>query len=281
MKHPECPFTDEQIMRFFNQVVEGENGCRVWIGVCNHAGYGQVTINRKPMAAHRVAYVIANGSIPAGMVIRHKCDNPPCVHFEHLETGTHKQNSQDMVKRGRCNPPRGERAWNHRLTREIVIQIKRDIIAGTLTQLELSRKYGVNKNTINSIRLGLSWANVPPFIPKEIPKPHRVYSDQDYLDIRQLWRDGWTYKQIAAKYECRPDVIQAIVYGKRGTGVPVGERVYRRNKRKLSDAELIALYKRYLSGECQCDLRKEVGVSKNGICLMFKRAKALLLPLAA
>lgn len=50
--------------------------------------------------AHRASYRIHNGEIPQGMLVRHRCDNPACVNPDHLELGTHQQNSSDRALRG-------------------------------------------------------------------------------------------------------------------------------------------------------------------------------------
>lgn len=52
--------------------------------------------------AHRLAWALANGRLPGeGMVIRHRCDNPPCCNPAHLVEGTQRQNVEDMIERGR------------------------------------------------------------------------------------------------------------------------------------------------------------------------------------
>lgn len=79
----------------------GEDGCWLWTGCKDWAGYGVFSYALKRVSAHRMVWKIANGDIPSGMVIRHKCDNPGCVNPKHLELGTYRDNSLDMIARGR------------------------------------------------------------------------------------------------------------------------------------------------------------------------------------
>lgn len=83
-----------------------ESGCWIWMGCTNGRGYGQVKVDtgKPPRRAHIASYLAFNGEIPAGMVVRHKCDISLCVAPHHLELGTQKQNMQDASKRGRLNP---------------------------------------------------------------------------------------------------------------------------------------------------------------------------------
>ena len=73
--------------------------CIEWTGARSAAGYGRLGTKY----AHRVAYEKAHGPIARGMVVRHRCDNPPCVNPAHLELGTQADNMRDMAVRGRAS----------------------------------------------------------------------------------------------------------------------------------------------------------------------------------
>ena len=64
-------------------------------------GYCHVGVNGKSIYLHRYIYELNFGEIPKGLVVRHKCDNRNCINSEHLEVGTYKDNTQDMIKRNR------------------------------------------------------------------------------------------------------------------------------------------------------------------------------------
>ena len=79
--------------------------CIEWHRCRNQQGYGQWVFQGRQRQAHRVIFYFHHGYWPT--VVRHTCDNPPCVNIEHLLPGTHADNNRDMVERGRqvCNLP--------------------------------------------------------------------------------------------------------------------------------------------------------------------------------
>lgn len=90
--------------RFLAKIsIEPNSGCWMWTASTDTFGYGQMYVDEqgKPKKAHRVAWQLFRGAIPDGMCVCHAHDDVWCVNPEHLFLGTHKDNSDDKVKKGR------------------------------------------------------------------------------------------------------------------------------------------------------------------------------------
>lgn len=89
--------------RFWSKVNKTDT-CWLWTARTNNWGYGAICaggMNNGWLRAHRVAWELTNGPIPKGAYVLHKCDVPACVNPDHLWLGSLKDNTQDMMRKGR------------------------------------------------------------------------------------------------------------------------------------------------------------------------------------
>jgi len=94
---------DQRLYRSCKYIEETE--CWEWQKATNNIGYGMIrdADHGGMRTTHRVSYEIHKGKIPKGKLVLHMCDNPKCCNPEHLFLGTHKDNSHDMIEKGRDN----------------------------------------------------------------------------------------------------------------------------------------------------------------------------------
>ena len=105
--------TKSDISRFHRNYIVTSCGCWIWLKSGQVKGsrahmYGRMWIGsrtdktRKGVIVTRWVWEHFFGKIPANHLICHKCDIPECVNPNHLWLGTHKENAQDMIKKGRA-----------------------------------------------------------------------------------------------------------------------------------------------------------------------------------
>lgn len=134
-----------------------ERGCIV--RVRNTDRYTYLKVNRKGRRAHCVSWEIANGRpIPAGMVVMHTCDNPPCINPDHLVLGTNQDNMADASMKGRM--AHGSRNPQSKLSPDAVTEIHRRYAAGDVSYSALATEYNVTKGAIAHIIQGRSWRRI-------------------------------------------------------------------------------------------------------------------------
>lgn len=147
----------EHLWAYVDRTV-GDSECWLFTGWRYRAGYGALQHDNRRMMAHRAAWEVTYGPIPAGMAVRHQvCDNPPCVNPSHLRLGTHERNMRDKVEHGRQFRPSGEGNGQARVTKAQVGQIRRRYAAGAL-QRELAEEFGIAQSQVSAIVRGKAWA---------------------------------------------------------------------------------------------------------------------------
>ena len=95
------------IARFLASV-ERTEACWVWTRPTNNKSYGYISLRKRKVLAHRLAYLVWIGPIPDGFCVLHRCDNPKCVRPDHLFVGTLKDNAVDMAQKGRVGGNRNK-----------------------------------------------------------------------------------------------------------------------------------------------------------------------------
>lgn len=100
-----------EIARFHSHVVCGPtpSDCNIWTGAIGADGYGRFYLTRDSVGfcvrPHRYALAIAGGSVAAGVLGLHECDNPVCVKIaadtdpqQHVVSGSQGDNMERMAR---------------------------------------------------------------------------------------------------------------------------------------------------------------------------------------
>lgn len=154
---PDEPSTPQDLQRFDRLWIPvTESGCWLWLGGCDEDGYGKAKVNKKHIRAHRWAWMLFCGEIPANLWVLHRCDVPSCVNPDHLFLGTNLENVDDRERKGR-----GYAMPIHRepkVTEAQVLEIRK--LRGLVRQVDLGKRFGIHNSQISRIQRGLYWAHL-------------------------------------------------------------------------------------------------------------------------
>lgn len=154
--------------RFWSKVNKrGIEECWIWTGSLTNSGYGPIRWQCCPTLAHRMSWEIHYGPIPENMCVLHNCDNRVCVNPKHLFLGTHKDNTQDMIRKNRHGLQRypgkthtAKLDWNR------VYEIRHLYAEGKITMRQIAELFNVSYTTVNFIVNNRSWKAPLELFPK-------------------------------------------------------------------------------------------------------------------
>lgn len=166
----------------------GADECWLWRAAIKSVKtpYGLVIFHGVQTHAHRAAWILTHGPVPTGLHVLHKCDNAQCVRPDHLYLGTHQQNMNDKMERGRhrvltgdawraVHPARrgykqplermarGSRVGSAKLTEMQVLRIKLALKHNRRRyglHRALAAELGVDRTVIWQIDTGRTWTHV-------------------------------------------------------------------------------------------------------------------------
>ena len=141
--------------------VDCSGECWLWTGSKTSMGYGNLRADGRSVLAHRHALSLSGVEVPRSSVVRHHCDTPACVNPAHLAVGTHKDNTADMMRRGRGRHGcvSGSRHPGAVL-RESDVALMKLLMECGVRGARLAALYGVSQAKVSQIRLGQSWRHV-------------------------------------------------------------------------------------------------------------------------
>jgi len=136
--------------RFWSKIdIKGPDECWEYKESKIPQGYGQFWTGIRTVYAHRFAWESFNKcKIPEGKLILHNCDNPSCCNPKHLYTGTHSDNMQDMLRRGRGNLKR-KTLKLARMSAKDIVEIRK--YRWKFSECRVGKMFNVNHSTIRHI----------------------------------------------------------------------------------------------------------------------------------
>lgn len=106
--------------RFKSYISTTATGCWSWTGATHQPNkavpsrYGRFRMGTRVEEAHRAAYLLFVGGIPADLTVDHLCRNTLCVNPQHLELvsqaeNTRRANTKAVCRRGHLRTPGSRR----------------------------------------------------------------------------------------------------------------------------------------------------------------------------
>lgn len=139
--------------RFWSKV-DKSGDCWEWKAAKLPFGYGLFGYKGKSVKAHRFSWELSNGEIHYDLLVCHKCDNPSCVNPNHLFLGTHKDNFNDMVEKGRGTI---EVKLTEQIVKKMVVLYNSHL---GIRMRHLANEFGVDSVTVSSMLTKKTWKSI-------------------------------------------------------------------------------------------------------------------------
>lgn len=207
-----------------------ENGC--WNCVSHHQhpdGYVYVYSDGDKIKLHKRVLemkIERKLKVDCDELTRHTCDNPQCCNPDHLIIGTHQENYDDMVARGRgyWQNYTGYFKWYERegrrnkhpkplLSEETIINIYKDALENCIPYKQLDRKYGVGRGISSNIANQKTYKYITENI-EVVDNRYKldIAKKEDYIMVKNL-KDGnlYTNREIASLLDTNRETVRNIV----------------------------------------------------------------------
>jgi len=240
---------DQTVDRINDKIEKNEKtGCWEWQGALAGNGYAQISVNGETKNVHRIMQQKFNGGYTEEKPFTlHSCDNRKCVNPEHLSRGSHQDNMDDAVDKGRMRGPsfQGDDHPASKVNSEQVKEIRELYAEAKYTQSELADIYNIARTQVGHIVRGEQWQSAEgPVLSekqrKQIESNHRSkerpykqgsnhhstnLTEEDVIEIRKKYHNKSIYqKDLADEYGVARSNIGQIVRGDswKSAGGPTG-----------------------------------------------------------
>ena len=180
-------------------------------------GLINIIVRGSSYKGHRLSWIIHNNKlIPQNLEICHTCDNPACVNPNHLFLGTHQDNMQDALKKGRLYLDfhlKGEENPKSKLTWKKVHEIReryksRDVLAD-----DLAEEYGVNREEILRVVRNELWIDENyKYSNAGKSKNHPAKRFAKIKELKELIKEGFSSRKLARILETsQPTILEILL----------------------------------------------------------------------